>query len=132
MKKIALAMAVAMVLGTVASFAEAKESITYGHDDYELDTARDLLDVCTVAPAHEDHDVARAFCFGFFAGGLHFHDAVGGTPDFPRIACAPETTTRSEVVDTFVTYVRGHTQYLTEPPMQTVFRAVVNKWPCGK
>lgn len=130
MRKIAFAIAVAMILGTAASFAKAEESVTYGLDDYELDSARDLLDVCTVSPLHDDHDVAKAFCVGFFAGGLHFHDAVSGTPNFPRIACAPKTTTREEVVDTFVTYVRGHTQYLTEPPMQTVFRAVVNKWPC--
>lgn len=128
MKKTAVA--VAVVLGFAATGAQATSIDVYELDDYKLTSAKDLYDVCTVPPSHEDHAVAKAFCVGFFEGGIHLHDALAAANDFPAIACAPDTTPRSELVDVFVAYAKANPQYQGEPPMDTVFRAIVNKWPC--
>lgn len=132
MRKSAFAIAVAVALGFATTGVHAADSAAYGLDDYELDTAKDLYDVCTVPPSHPDHAVARAFCVGYFEGGIHLHDALAAADDFPEIACAPDTTTRAEVVEVFVEYARANPQYNGERAMDTVFRAVVNKWPCDK
>jgi hypothetical protein len=102
----------------------------YTLDDYQLDSSGDLLDICTVDKSNVQYWEARAFCLGYFTGGIHLHDALAASNDFPRIACAPEGTTRNEVVAAFVAYARAHPEYLNEQPMDTVFRAVNNKWPC--
>ncbi len=132
MRKTALAVAVAVVLGFATTSVQAADSDTYGLDDYKLDSAKDLYDVCTVPPSHKDHAVAKAFCVGYFEGGIHLHDVLAEADDFPNIACAPDTTTRAEVVEVFVEYAKANPQYYAERPMDAVFRALVNKWPCSK
>lgn len=129
MKKAAIA--VALALGFAATNAPAANIDAYGLDDYQLDSAKDLYDVCTVPPSHPDHAVAKAFCVGYFEGGMHLHDVLAEADDFPEIACPPDTTTRAEIVEVFIEYARSNPQYHAERPMDSVFRALVNKWPCG-
>ena len=130
MRNTAFAMAVAVALGFGATSTQAAGSDGYGLDDYELGTAKDLYDVCTVPPGHADHAVAKAFCVGYFEGGIHLHDALAAAQDFPRIACAPDNASRKELVEVFVAYAKANPQYFSEAPMDVVFRAIVNKWPC--
>lgn len=130
MRKTAFAIAVAVGLGFATTDVQAADSDAYGLDDYQLDTAKDLYDVCTVSPSHADHAVAKAFCVGYFEGGLHLHDALAAGEDFANIACVPDTTKRKELVDVFVKYAEANPQYHAEPAMDVVFRAIVNKWPC--
>jgi len=132
MRKTVLAIAVAVGLGLMAADARAADSEMYGLDDYELDSAKDLYDICTVPASNADHAVAKAFCVGYFEGGIHLHDVLAAADDFPAIACAPDTTTRKEVVDVFVAYAKANPQYHDERAMDTVFRAIVNKWPCAE
>lgn len=132
MRKTAFAIAVAVALGFAATSVRAADSDAYGLDDYTLDTAKDLYDICTVPPSHPDYEVAKAFCVGYFEGGIHLHDALAAADDFPRIACAPDSATRKEVVEGFIEFAKANPQYYAEPAMDVVFRAVVNKWPCDK
>jgi hypothetical protein len=132
MRKAALALSLAVAVGFAATGAKSTGPDIYDLDDYQLDSAKDLFDVCTVPPNHPDHALAKAFCVGYFEGGIHLHDALAKADDFPRIACAPDTTTRKELVDVFVAYAKANPQYHSEAPMDAVFRAVVNKWPCDK
>lgn len=103
----------------------------YSLDDYQLRKSGDLLDICSLPPSDPQYPEARGFCLGYFAGGIQLHDALAASPDFPRIACASGNATRDDVVAVFVDYARAHPQYLDEPAMDTVFRAVVDKWPCA-
>ncbi len=130
MRNAAFGIAVAM-LGWAATVAQAASPNSFAFDDYQLATSGDLLDVCTLSPGHEHYAVSMAYCAGYFQGGAQFHDAVAGTPEFPRIACAPQGTKLEDLVNVFVAYAKANPQYLSERPMETVFRAVVNKWPCG-
>ncbi len=102
----------------------------YTLEDYQLGTSGDLLDLCTLDASHAQHWEARAFCLGYFTGGIHLHDALAASEDFPRIACPPADATRNDVVAVFVAYARAHPEYLDEKPMDTVFRAVNDEWPC--
>lgn len=132
MRKLASAIAVAAGLGFATTGAQAADSAKYGLDDYTLNSAKDLYDLCTLPASHPDHAVAQAFCVGFFEGGIRLHDTLAKADDFPEIACAPDTATRKEVVDVFVAFAKANPQYHSEAPMDAVFRAVVNKWPCGE
>jgi len=102
----------------------------YTLEDFRLHTAADLVDVCTVTQGHPDRETAKAFCYGFFEGGTHYHDTISISPTYQKIVCAPPETTRREAVEVFVTYVQANPQYGSEAPIDAIFRALVAKWPC--
>ena len=110
--------------------AETVLSDGYTLEDFTLRTAADLVDVCTIGQDHPDHKTAMGFCYGFFEGGTHYHDTISISPTYNRISCSPPGTTRTEAVEIFVTYVRANPQYASEAPIDTIFRALVAKWPC--
>lgn len=121
----------ALTLGLgLAPWAAGAQTDGYTLEDYKLATSGDLLDLCALDESHVNHWEARGFCLGYFTGGIHLHDALAASVTFPRIACAPEDTTRSDVVAAFVTFAQANPEFLEERPMDTVFRAVNNQWPC--
>jgi hypothetical protein len=124
-RSVALALGVALLPLTAWAQTDG-----YTLDDYQLRTSGDLLDICTLDAAHSNYWEARGFCIGYFAGGIDLHDALAVANDFPRLACPGARVTRNEVVETFVTYAQAHPEHLRERPMDTVFRAVIDRWPC--
>ena len=81
--------------------------------------------------SHVNYWEARGFCLGYFTGGIDLHDALAVGTDFPQLACPGEGVTRNDVVEAFVTYAQAHPEHLQERPMDTVFRAVADRWPCA-
>jgi hypothetical protein len=127
MRKSSVAFALGLVL---APWAASAQTDGYTLDDYQLRTSGDLLDICSLDSSSPSYWEARGFCLGFFAGGIHLHDALASSEDFPRLACPTGQVTRNDVVAVFVDYARAHPEYLSERPMDTVFRAVSDEWPC--
>lgn len=120
-------LALAWALAPLTSWAQT-DGYTLG--DYQLRTSGDLLDICALETSHVNYWEARGFCLGYFAGGIDLHDALAVARDFPQIACPAEGVTRNDVVEAFVTYAQAHPEHLNERPMDTVFRAVTDRWPC--
>jgi hypothetical protein len=110
--------------------AETVLSDGYTLEDFNLRTAADLVRVCTIRQSHPDHEAAMGFCYGFFEGGSHYDDAISVSPTHKEIVCDPPGTTRTEAVEVFVAYVSANPQYASETPIDTIFRALVAKWPC--
>jgi hypothetical protein len=126
------ALVLVLALGFMTSRADAADTDGYALSDFQLDTAADLIDICTLDAAHPHYPAAHSFCLGYFAGGQHYHRAVTRGPGLPPIACPDPGVTRDEAVDVFVVYMRANPQFLQEPPMEAVFRAAAAKWPCTK
>jgi hypothetical protein len=120
-------LALGVALAPLAAWAQTDG---YTLDDYQLRTSGDLLDICALDTSHVNYWEARGFCLGYFTGGIDLHDALAVSEDFPRIACPAEGVTRDDVVEAFVTYAQAHPEHLDERPMDTVFRAVTDRWPC--
>jgi hypothetical protein len=127
MRTSSVMLALAVALPSWAAWAQTDG---YALDDFQLRTSGDLLDICALDPSHVNYWEARGFCLGFVAGGAHLHEALAAGEDFPRIACPAEGVTRSDVVEAFVLYAQAHPEHLDERPMETVFRAVIDRWPC--
>jgi Rap1a immunity proteins len=109
---------------------EAADNPGFGLDDFQLDSGQDLLDICTLDRSSASYWEAQAFCFGYFQGGADFHRALAAGPGFKPIACpAPEATIR-DAVAVFVAYARAHPEQLDQAPMDVVFHAVSERWPC--
>jgi Rap1a immunity proteins len=127
MRRVSVVIALGVALAPWVGWAQTDG---YTLNDYQLRTSADLLDICSVDSSNPQYFEARGFCLGFFAGGIHLHDALAVAEDFPRIACPAAGVTRDDVVKVFVDYARAHPEYLNERPMDTVFRAVNDQWPC--
>jgi hypothetical protein len=86
--------------------------------------------VCTLDVSHEHHDMAKAFCYGFFEGATHYDDSLASAKWHSDIVCEPTGVTRQAAVAVFVEYINKQPQYAAEPPIDGIFRALVAKWPC--
>jgi len=129
MRSMVMTACLAMVMA-MAPPAGADSHQDFTMDDFKLQSTKDLVDICTVDDAHENYWEAVSFCFGFFQGGVHYHRALAAGPNFDPIACPADDATLKQLVSVFVTYARANPIYSDEPPMDTVFRAVAEQWPC--
>jgi hypothetical protein len=121
--------ALALWLASTAPL-EAADQPGFGLDDFALKSGQNLLDICTVDPSNSSYWEAQAFCFGYFRGGADFQRALTAGPGFKPIACPASGTRIRDAVAAFIGYARAHPEQLNGRPMDVVFRAVSEKWPC--
>ncbi len=117
----------AIVLCLVPALAHAVERV-----DFKLETTHDLLDVCMVDETDPLATEAAYLCAGYFVGAIHYHQSVIG-PEMKPIVCAPEGTTRNDVILTFVTWAQaniGSKELMGEVAVIGAVRAAEEKWPC--
>jgi hypothetical protein len=98
--------------------------------DLKLTSASDLLNICTHKPEQEDYTAAMSFCYGFFEGGIRYAEAIAGAHKQRELVCTPPGTTRLQAVDVYVDYMKANPQYMTEAPIDAVYRSLMAKWPC--
>jgi hypothetical protein len=111
--------------------AGAQDAGTADVGDFAVETAQDLLDLCSVAPGSALYAEAIQFCAGFFEGMKHYHDRMSAGPEVEPIVCAPDGTTLEDVIEMYVVYGRAHPQFLSEDPGDNVIRAAMAEWPCS-
>jgi len=116
----------------ISGNAQASERNGYSPEDFDVHTANDLFDVCTIDPGHADHNLAIGFCYGFFEGASHYDDALAGSGLHNDIVCAPAGVTRTQATAVFIQYIEGNPQYGIEPPIDAIFRALIAEWPCAE
>lgn len=113
----------------------APASLHAGTDGYtlkslELDSAGDLMDVCTIEPKHEHYNAGLAFCYGFFEGAIRYDQTISDVDGYIDLVCSPSGTTRLQAVEVFVSYMSENPQYSDERPVDAFFRALMASWPC--
>ena len=122
MRKTVFLITAAAALAATAVFAQGGDKITgLTTDSFQLDSARELLEICTLESAHPHFQMAMGFCYGYISGGGHFHRALTKGPDFDPIACPPREITHDRVVEIFAAYASGNPQYLEDPAMDVLF-----------
>lgn len=121
--------AMALLTATSALCAPAS-SPGFDNADFELKTAQDLYDLCTAEEGKAAFRTARAFCYGYFTGAKHYHDAAAGAEVIEPLACPPASVSRAESVAVFVEFVRANPQKAGDQPIDVVFEAIAARWPC--
>jgi hypothetical protein len=111
-----------------ASAARAEVSA----EDFKVATTRNLINLCTVDESDPEAVAAVHFCHGFLVGAYRYHLASSG-PGNPQLVCFPENPpSRDETIEAFVAWALAHPQYMTERPVDTEFRFLIETWPCAK
>jgi Rap1a immunity proteins len=99
--------------------------------DLKLQSAGQLVDVCTIDATHSDYVAALAFCYGFFEGAIRYAEAIAGPEAHKNLVCPPADATRLQAVEVFVTYIKANPQYASEPPVDAIYRSLMPHWPCA-
>jgi hypothetical protein len=134
MHKRALIIAVVLALYPwMTGISAAQEAMSEADlDDFNLDTAQQLADLCSADEEESMHAEARMFCYGVFEGIAQYHDAMARGPEGERIVCPERPVTREEYVQTFLDWVKANPDRASsEPPADAVIQAALEKWgPC--
>ena len=124
----------AIALAALASGAAHAAPAKVGTDAFKIRSTQDLVDLCSPSdPSDPLYDDAINFCHGFVHGAWQYHQAEANGPEGRRIVCPPDPPpTRSEAIAMFLDWTRTHSQYMSEPAVETMFRFLTEKWPCAE
>jgi len=124
-KLICLLFAVALLIPTLAAAAD--------QEDFVVDSTDDLIGLCTTAPSDPLYSAAVHFCHGYLVGAYDYYAAANSGPEGQRLVCFPDPPpSRNDAVAMFVKWAKAHPEYMNEPPVETEFRFLMEKWPCQK
>jgi hypothetical protein len=112
----------------LASFAGAATP-----EDFKVQNARALLDLCTTAPDNPLYKEAIHFCHGFLVGAYAYHVAETSGPEGKPLVCLPDPApSRSEAIAMFVDWLKAHPEFMNDKPVEVEFRFLIEKWPCKR
>ena len=101
--------------------------------DFEVQTTEKIINLCTASPEDPLYHQAINFCHGFLVGAYRYHDATSRGPAGIQLVCMPDSRpSRNDTVDMFIDWAKAHPQQWGEPPVETEFRFLMEKWPCKK
>ncbi len=99
-------------------------------DDFELNAAADLLDVCAPAEGSRETDVALAFCYGYIVGGADLYARLVQAKAIEPWACAEPIPQLTEIRSAFVDWARSHDSALRGDPADAFWEAMTAAYPC--
>jgi Rap1a immunity proteins len=111
--------------------AGAQDAGTADQGDFAVETAQDLVDLCSADRSSPLYAEAIQFCAGFFEGMKHYHDRMSAGPDVEPIVCSPGNVTLKDAIDKYVGFARANPQMLNEDPADNVVRWAMAEWPCS-
>jgi hypothetical protein len=122
-KTISLLLAIVFLSPVIAGAVSEK--------DFEVQTTENILNLCTAAPNDPMYHQAINFCHGYLVGAFHYYEAQASGPEGIKFVCPPDPRpSRNEAIGMFIEWAKAHPQYLKEPPVETEFRFLMEKWPC--
>ncbi len=100
--------------------------------DFQVQTTENIINLCTASPDDPLYHQAINFCHGYLVGAFHYYEASSSGPGGIQLVCAPEPRpSRNAAIDMFIEWAKAHPQYRGEPPVESEFRFLMEKWPCN-
>jgi hypothetical protein len=100
-------------------------------ENFKVDTAADLVALCSAEPTSADYSAAIHFCHGFGSGAYHYYAIEAEADPARKFICQPEPhPTRTEVINGFLAWMKKNPQYLNSEAVDVVFRYLGETYPC--
>lgn len=130
MKGLISLMALSLLAGS--AFAQSAEDMAQlTGEDMILATGADLLEVCSADETDTAGLQALSFCYGFIEGVYAMHEAMAATEGGVRLVCPTDGASRDQAADTFVAWAEANPGHLDENPIDALFRAWTEAYPCS-
>ena len=124
-----LSVAAAFLVMSVAGPAAQAATV----DQFELHTTADYVDICTTPQSDDTYQAAMAFCYGVAVGAYQYYAALAEESPAYRYVCLPTPPpSRASALADFVGWMKTHQQYLPDRPVDTIFRYLQARYPCGQ
>lgn len=103
-------------------------------ENFQVRNTQDLVNLCAVGADDPLHAAALHFCHGYLLGVYHYYQSLTAGPAFKPFICPPANPkpSRDATVQEFVKWAQAHPEYKDELPVDTLFRFLVDKWPCQR
>ena len=124
MRNLAVAAIAASVLGSPALAVETQ--------NFNLATTSDLVALCAGQPEEPLYSEALQFCYGYMAGVAQLHRTLVSAGEIKPAACPKYEVTRDGLVQVFLDWARANPGAMDALPADSVKRAAVAAWPCGR
>jgi hypothetical protein len=101
-------------------------------EDFFVDTTENLINLCSVSPKDPLYQQAINFCHGYVVGAYDYYLASEKGPKGKKWVCMPDPPpSRNKAIERFVKWAKAHPQYRSEEAVETVFRFLMETWPCN-
>ena len=122
-----------LVLMAVVIFMVTSIDAAVTTEDFQAKTTQNIINLCSVRAIDPMAREAIHFCQGYLVGAYHYYMAMSAGPDSERLVCFPKSdVSRDEAIAMFVEWAKAHPQFMSEAPVETEFRFLIEKWPCKK
>lgn len=102
-------------------------------DQFRARTTADMVALCAADPAEQNYVAAIHFCHGFATGAYQYYLSLAVASVENRFVCPPDPVpSRSQVIAAFVTWARENSRFMPEPPVDSIFRYLAQRYPCGQ
>jgi hypothetical protein len=120
-------------MAVLMSLIPVPYALAVTEQDFLARNTQELINLCTV-PADDPLRVAAVhFCTGYLVGAYHYHESIYSGPGSQPLVCPPNPTpTRQQAIADFVSWAKAHPAYAQDRPVDTMFRFMVEKWPCRR
>jgi hypothetical protein len=127
MRRLLRALTIAAVLWSAA--AEGANP-----DQFLVKNAGDLVAVCETPESDPYYAAAIGFCHGYVVGAYQYHQALyTHGRKHKAIFCEPNPRpSRAQAIRDFVAWVNENPKYKSENAVETMFKYLMEKWPCPK
>ena len=110
-------------------------TVSVGHTadttNFQANTTRDLVELCSVVERDDLYAAAMGYCLGFIDAAHDYHQSITSGDLLKPISCPSHQVTRQEVRDVFLMWASSNGALLdTESPIHGLMRAASAKWPC--
>lgn len=122
----------AMACGCLAHVA-MRPATAATPDQFVARTTADLVALCSADPASENYIAAIHFCHGFATGAYQYYLSLAAASEANRFVCPPDPPpSRSQAIIDFLGWVEQNAQYMSDPPVDSIFRHLGQKYPCSQ
>ena len=99
--------------------------------DFEAKTTEEMIRLCTASPEDPLYHQAINFCHGYLVGAFHYYEATSMGPAGVKLGFPPDPRpSRDTTFEMFINWAKAHREHWNEPPVETEFRFLMEKWPC--
>ena len=100
--------------------------------DFRVETASDLLHLCSVTPSDPHYVAALHFCHGFATGAYHYYKVEALATPGHKFLCEPSPPpSRTSVIKDFVRWMNSNPQYQEGEAVDAIFRYLGETYPCN-
>jgi Rap1a immunity proteins len=122
---------VLIIVLAIALWPLCSEALT--REDFLVNSTQDLVKLCAASESDPLYQAAIGFCHGYMVGVNHYYQATTAGAGQREFVCFPEPRpTRAEAIQMFVAWTKQNPQYMSERPVDSIFRFLESKFPCRR